>query len=61
MKMLEILKKTEVYFLFILVVLNSYLAVALRDGSAVDTTHLMIAIVMLVMLNDKILDKIKKN
>lgn len=61
MRMLEILKKTEVYFLFILVVLNSYLAVALRGESSVDTTHLMIAIVMLVMLNDKILDKIKKN
>ena len=54
------LKKSELYFIFALVLLNLYCAVALRGESFVDATHLMMAVIMLIFANDKILEKLEK-
>jgi len=59
-KILQMLKKSELYFIFALVLLNLYCAVALRGESFVDATHLMMAVIMLILANDKILEKLEK-
>ena len=58
-KIIQILKKTELYFIFALVLLNLYCAFALRGEHAVDATHLMM-VIMLMFANDKILEKLEK-
>ena len=54
------LRKSELYFIFALVLLNLYCAVALRGEHFVNATHLMMAVIMLMFANDKILEKIEK-
>ena len=61
MNILKFLKKTEIYFLVTLCVLNLYLAFALRGDQAIDSTHLMMSVIMLIFVNDKLSDKIKKD
>tara|TARA_B100000282_G_scaffold290660_1_gene261910 strand:+ start:908 stop:1093 length:186 start_codon:yes stop_codon:yes gene_type:complete len=61
MKLLIFLKKTEIYFLLTLFVLNLYLAFALRGEQVIDSTHLMMSVIMLIFVNDKLTDKIKKD
>ena len=58
-KIIQILKKTELYFIFALVLLNLYCAFALRGEHVVDATHLMM-VIMLMFANDKILEKLEK-
>lgn len=60
MNILNILKKAEIYFLVTLLTLNCYLAVALRGDNFVDSTHLMMAVVMLIFINDKLFKQIEK-
>ena len=60
MKVLDILKKTEVYFISALFALNVYCAIALRGDSYVDPTHLTLSVVLLVMLNERLIEKIEK-
>ena len=43
MKVLDILKKTEVYFISALFALNVYCAIALRGDSYVGPTHLTVS------------------
>lgn len=57
MKILEILKKSEIYFLLLLFALNLYLAFALREDQIVNSTHLMMSVIMLIFVNDKISNK----
>ena len=57
---LQLLKKSEIYFIFALVFLNLYCAFALRGEHFVDATHLMLAVIMLMFANDKILEKLEK-
>tara|TARA_B110000305_G_C19356366_1_gene597022 strand:- start:94 stop:282 length:189 start_codon:yes stop_codon:yes gene_type:complete len=59
-KCLQILKQSELYFIFALVLLNLYCAVAFRGDHFVDATHLMMAVIMLVFANDKIIEKLEK-
>mgnify|MGYP001202978159 CR=1 FL=1 len=61
MNILKFLKKTEIYFLVTLCVLNLYLAFALRGDQVIDSTHLMMSVIMLIFVNDKLSDKIKKD
>ena len=56
MNILTFLKKTEIYFLITLFLLNLYLAFALRGEQVIDSTHLMMAVIMLIFVNDKITD-----
>ena len=58
-KIIQILKKSELYFIFALVLLNLYCAFALRGEHVVDATHLMM-VIMLMFANDKILEKLEK-
>ena len=60
MNILTFLKKTEIYFLVTLFVLNCYLAIALRGDDFIDSTHLMMAVVMLIFINDKLFKKLEK-
>jgi hypothetical protein len=60
MKILKLLRKTEIYFILALFILNVYCAFALKGESVVNSTHLMMACVMLMFANDKILAKIEK-
>ena len=39
--------------------LNLYL-VTLRGDQVIDSTHLMMSVIMLIFINDKLSDKIKK-
>ena len=59
-KIIQILKKSELYFIFTLVLLNLYCAFALRGEHFVNATHLMMAVIMLVFANNKILEKLEK-
>jgi hypothetical protein len=59
-KMIQMLRKSELHFIFALVLLNLYCAFALRGESFVDATHLMMAVIMLIFANDKILEKLEK-
>ena len=59
-KLIQILRKGELYFIFALVLLNLYCAVALRGEHFVNATHLMMAVIMLMFANDKILEKLEK-
>ena len=56
-KIIQILRKSELYFIFALVLLNLYCAVALRGEHVINATHLMMAVIMLMFANDKILKK----
>lgn len=60
MKILKLLRKTEIYFILALFILNLYCAFALKGENVVNSTHLMMACVMLMFANDKILAKIEK-
>ena len=59
-KIIKVLKKTELYFIFTLVFLNLYCSFALRGEHIVNATHLMMAVIMLMFANDKIIEKIEK-
>lgn len=59
-KMITILRKSELYFVFALVLLNIYCAFVLRGDNFVNPTHLMMAVIMLMFANDKILEKLEK-
>ena len=61
MKLINLLKKTEIYFLSALFMLNFYLAFALKGENIIDVTHLMMAVIMLIFVNDKLLGNIKKD
>lgn len=61
MKLINLLKKTEIYFLSALFVLNLYLAFAFKGDNVIDVTHLMMAIIMLIFVNDKLIENIKKD
>ena len=61
MNMLTFFKKSEIYFLITLTLLNLYLAFALRGEQFIDSTHLMVAVIMLIFVNDKLTEKIKKD
>ncbi len=59
-KVLEILKKSEIYFILFLFALNLYCAFALRGENFVDPTHCMMAAVMLMFASDKLIEKLEK-
>lgn len=60
MSKLKILRKTEIYFLIGLFLLNFYLAIVQRGENVVDISHMMMAAIMLMLANDKILNEIEK-
>lgn len=60
MNIIKFLRKSEIYFILILFLLNVYCAFALKGENVVNTTHLMMACIMLVFANDKLLEKIEK-
>lgn len=60
MSIIKLLRKTEIYFIVALFLLNVYCAFALRGDNVVNSTHLMMACVMLIFANDKLLKKIEK-
>lgn len=59
-ELVRILKKTEIYFIVFLFCLNVYCAFALRGDNFVNSTHLMMAAIMLMFANDKIIEKLEK-
>lgn len=59
-KLLNFLKRIEIYFILILFFLNLYCAVALREENFVNGTYLMMSCVMLIFLNDKLIEKLDK-
>ncbi len=60
MNIVKFLRKSEIYFILTLFLLNVYCAFALKGENVVNTTHLMMACIMLVFANDKLLEKIEK-
>ena len=60
MSKLKILRKTEIYFLIGLFLLNFYLAIVQRGENVVDISHMMMAAIMLMLANDKILNEVEK-
>ena len=60
MSKLKILRKTEIYFLIGLFLLNFYLAIVQRGENVVNISHMMMAAIMLMLANDKILNEIEK-
>ena len=60
MNIVEFLRKSEIYFILALFLLNVYCAFALKGENVVNSTHLMMACIMLVFANDKLLEKIEK-
>lgn len=61
MNILNFLRKTETYFICILLVLNLYCAFALKGENIVNSTHLMMACIMLIFLNEKLIKKIESD
>ena len=59
-KIIQILRNSELFFIFALVLLNLFCAFALRGEHFINATHLMMAVIMLMFANDKILDKLEK-
>ena len=59
-KIINVLRKSELYFVTVLVLLNLYFAFALRGDNFINPTHLMMAVIMLMFANDKILAKLEK-
>ena len=60
MNTVKFLRKSEIYFILALFLLNVYCAFALKGENVVNSTHLMMACIMLVFANDKLLEKIEK-
>ena len=60
MKLIKILKRSEIYFISVLFVLNAYCAIALRGDSYAEPTHLTLAAVLLVLITDRLVEKIEK-
>lgn len=60
MNIIKLLRKSEIYFVLVLFLINLYCAFSLRGENVVNSTHLMMACVMLMFANDKILAKIEK-
>ena len=60
MNIVKFLRKSEIYFILALFFLNVYCAFALKGENVVNSTHLMMACIMLVFANDKLLEKIEK-
>lgn len=60
MNIIKFLRKSEIYFILALFLLNVYCAFALKGENVVNSTHLMMACIMLMFANDKILAKIEK-
>ena len=59
-KIINVLRKSELYFVTVLVLLNLYFAFALRGDNFINPTHLMMAVIMLMFANDTILEKLEK-
>ena len=60
-KIIQILKKSELYFIFALVLLNLYCAFALIfGGTRRRCNSLDDEVIMLMFANDKILEKLEK-
>jgi hypothetical protein len=59
-KVLYLLKKSEIYFISMLFILNGYCAFALRGDLYAEPTHLTLAAVLLVLITDKLVKKLEK-
>lgn len=57
MEIVKLLKKTEIYFVLTLFVLNVYCAFALRGDNIIDPTHATLSAVLLIMASERLFDK----
>ena len=61
MNILKFLKKTDNIFSSNIMRSKFIFTFALRGDQVIDSTHLMMSVIMLIFVNDKLSDKIKKD